>query len=453
LRIAMLSPVAWRTPPRHYGPWERVVSLLTEGLVSKGIDVTLFATANSITNANLHAVVRDGYEEDPCINAKVAEILHVSEVFERANEFDLIHNNFDFVPLSYSHFTDVPILTTIHGFSSPDIIEVYKKYNRKTYYISISNSDRVEDLDYSATIYHGIDIENFTLNENPRNCLLCFGRIHPDKGIKEAIDIADLAGMPLIIAGIIQDRLYFQNEIEPRLDNDKIKYIGSVGPDDRNKLLGSAIALLHPISFNEPFGLSIIEANACGTPAIAYNRGSMSELIREGINGFLVSDIDGALEALSRLKDISRKNCREEVEKRFSRDRMVDDYIEVYERILKNKEQRFRPWGYYEVLCENDHHKVKKIVVYPEKRLSLQKHEYRSEHWIVVSGTALVESQSEEWVLQRGDSIDIPVHNLHRVTNVGDQSLVFIEIQMGEVLEENDIIRIEDDFGRGQFAE
>jgi hypothetical protein len=172
MKIAMLSPIAWRTPPLGYGPWERVVSLLTEGLAVRGIDVTLFATADSVTQAKLHAIVPRPYEEDKTLDPKVWECLHISELFEKAGDFDLIHNHFDFLPLTYSGLTDTPVLTTIHGFSSPKILPVYRKYNHKTSYVSISNADRSPELDYSATIYHGIDLENFTFQETPGT--ICF---------------------------------------------------------------------------------------------------------------------------------------------------------------------------------------------------------------------------------------------------------------------------------------
>lgn len=330
----MISPIAWRTPPRHYGPWERVVSLLTEGLVKEGIDVTLFATADSLTSAKLRAVCPAPYEEDREIDAKVWECLHISEVMESADEFDIIHNNYDFLPLTYSGLIKTPMVTTIHGFSSPRILPVYKKYNKKTYYVSISNADRNPELDYIATVYHGIDIENFSYCENKEDYLLYFGRIHHDKGTYEAIEVAKRTGKKLIIAGIIQDKLYFSKYVEPYIDDCNIINVGSVGPKERDKLLKNAQVLLHPINFEEPFGLSVVEAMACGTPVIAFSRGSMPEIIQNGVNGFLVSSVDEMVERLKDIKNISPRECRRVVEERFTRERMVKDYIEVYKRIL-----------------------------------------------------------------------------------------------------------------------
>jgi glycosyltransferase involved in cell wall biosynthesis len=342
MRIAMLSPIAWRTPPRHYGPWESVVSLLTEGLVSQGYDVTLFATGDSETSGKLHAICKQGYEEDRSIVPKVWECLHISELFEHAEDFDIIHNNFDFLPLTYAGLISTPFVTTIHGFSSVGILPVYKKYNGKVFYVSISDADRSPELDYIKTIHHGIDIKQFDFQPEPEDYLLFFGRIHHDKGAREALEIARACNKKLILAGIIQDEAYYHQYVEPHLDNTNVVYVGSVGPAQRNQLLGKAYALLHPINFNEPFGLSVIEAMACGTPVIAFNNGSMPELIVNGMNGFLVKTVSDAIEAAAHTKDIDRACCRRHVEQYFTVERMVEEYIQVYETILEKKKPRDR---------------------------------------------------------------------------------------------------------------
>ncbi|MBN1313033.1 MAG: glycosyltransferase family 4 protein [Anaerolineae bacterium] len=334
MKIAMLSPIAWRTPPRHYGPWENVVSLLTEGLVRRGIDVTLFATQDSETQAKLVGISPRGYEEDNTLLPKVWECLHISEVFEHGAEFDLIHNHFDFLPLTYSAMTNTPVVTTIHGFSSPGILPVFKKYNGKVYYVAISEADKSPELDYIGTVHHGIDLSQFTFQPNHGKYLLFFGRIHPEKGARECIEVARQTGRKLILAGIIQDQTYFDREVEPHLDGNHIMYIGSIGSEERDKLLGDAYVLLHPICFDEPFGLSVVEAMACGTPVIAICRGSMPEVISDGITGFLVADVPEMIAAVSQIGDIDRYQCRKWVEERFSVERMVDDYIRVYEKIL-----------------------------------------------------------------------------------------------------------------------
>jgi len=445
----MLSPIAWRTPPRHYSPWERVVALLTEGLVRKGIDVTLFATADSETSGRLHAVVPSPYEEDKNLDPKVWECLHISELFETADDYDLIHNHLDFLPLSYCRLVQTPVVTTIHGFSSPKILPVYRKYNGKVFYVSISNADRSPDLSYIATIYHGIDIESFTFEETADDHLLFLGGVHRDKGTREAIEIALRARKKIILAGIVQDKEYFSRDVEPLVDGEKVIYVGSVGPGKRDELLGRSVALLHPVQFEEPFGLSVVEANACGTPVIAFPRGSLPEIITQGLNGFLVSDISEAVDAVSRIKQISRLECRRVVQERFSCERMVEEYLKIYDQIVsQTKREDHRPWGYYQVLSDASTHKVKRIVVFPRKRLSLQAHRQRSEHWMILSGMGVVTRDNEEIPVKAGDAVDIPLGCRHRISNIGKEEVVFIEIQTGDYFGEDDIERFEDDYGR-----
>jgi glycosyltransferase involved in cell wall biosynthesis len=334
LRVAVLAPIAWRVPPRHYGPWEQFASLLTEGLVARGFDVTLFATADSITRARLVGTVPTGYAEDATADAKVWEALHIAAAFERADEFDLIHNGFDFLPLSFSRLVDTPVVTTIHGFSSEQILPVYERYNDIGYYVAISDADRHERLDYAATIHHGIDVGEFDLGAGDGGYLLFFGRIHPDKGTAEAIDVAEKVGMPLLIAGIIQDRDYFERFVEPRLDGARVSYVGPVDRERRAAVLGGATALLHLIDFDEPFGFSVVEAMACGTPVVARHRGSMAEIIRDAENGFLVDTVDDAVAAVHASKALKRSPVRASVERRFGVERMVDDYVALYRQVV-----------------------------------------------------------------------------------------------------------------------
>ena len=348
LRVAMLSAISWRTPPRAYGPWELVTSLLTEGLVKRGLDVTLFATGESRTAGRLVSVVPRGYSEAPGMDAKVWECLHIAEAFERARtgEFDLIHNQFDFLPLSYSGLVDTPLVTTIHGFSSERIVPVYEKYNDRGYYVAISAADRHPKLRYAATIHHGIPMELFHPRVEPPtggDYLLFFGRLHPDKGIVEAIDLAEGAGQPLVIAGIIQDQGYFEQHVEPRLHGDRVRYVGPVGPEQRQVLLAGASALLHLINFDEPFGLSVVEAMACGTPVLARPRGSMREIVEPGVNGFLTASPAEDADALPRLYTLDRRRVRDSVAHRFGVERMVDEYVALYRRIMQEHPRTSTP--------------------------------------------------------------------------------------------------------------
>ncbi|MET0457245.1 MAG: glycosyltransferase family 4 protein [Mycobacterium sp.] len=334
IRVAVLAPIAWRTPPRAYGPWEQFASLLTEGLVAAGHHVTLFATADSITTARLSAISPCGWSEDETIDAKVAECLHVASVFERASEFDVIHNGFDFLPLTYSNLVATPVVTTIHGFSSERIVPVYARYDDTTAYVSISHADRHPLLQYAATIHHGIDVAEFAVHPRPGEHLLFFGRIHPDKGTAQAIEVARRCGRRLQIAGIIQDEHYFRTEVEPHLDGDRVRYLGAVDRAGRAEVLGSAYALLHLIDFDEPFGYSVAEAMACGTPVVANARGSMGELIDHGVTGYLVDDVESAVAAVASVGELSRPNIAELAARRFDVTTMIDAYVGVYRDVI-----------------------------------------------------------------------------------------------------------------------
>ncbi len=332
-RIAILSPVAWRTPPRQYGAWETVAGNITEGLAARGWDVTLFATGDSVTRAHLRAVVDKGYEEDSSIDPKVAEYLHISAAFEQAAEFDLIHSHYDFMALTYTRLVRTPVLTTIHGFSSPRIMPVYRKY-RDGYFVSISDSDRAPGLNYLATVYNGIDLSLYPLQESRGEDLIFLGRIHPDKGVHLAIAAARMSGLPLLIAGIIQDKEYFRDQVEPHLDERQIRYLGPVDVQGKNELFARARALLHLNTIPERFGLVLAEANAAGVPVIAMDLGSCREVIQDGYTGFLVNNVHQAVRALQRVPEIDPGACRERVRRCFSIETMVAAYERVYETIF-----------------------------------------------------------------------------------------------------------------------
>lgn len=328
----MLGPIAWRTPPVGYGPWERVTGLLTEGLVRRGVDVTLFATGDSITGADLDAVAHHGYAEDPSMDGRVWEALHVAHALERSREFDLVHNQLDWLPLAFSAQWKAPMVTTIHGFSGPAILPAYLASSSA--FVSISEADRSPALRYVATIHHGIDAGELAEVREPDDYLVSFGRIHPDKGTATAIEIARRAGRRLVIGGLIQDAAYFRHEVEPHLDGERVIFLGAVSADDRARILGHAVALLHPIAFDEPFGLSVVESMVCGTPVLAYRRGSMAEVIDEGVTGSIVASIDEAVAAVPAVIALDRRRVRDHAIARFGVERMVDEYLRVYSTVL-----------------------------------------------------------------------------------------------------------------------
>jgi glycosyltransferase involved in cell wall biosynthesis len=332
--------VAWRTPPRQYGAWETVASNVAEGLTARGWDVTLFATGDSVTRARLHAVVPRGYEEDRSVDPKVAEYLHISEAFEHAGEFDLIHSHYDFMALSYSRLVRTPVLTTVHGFSSPRIMPVYEKY-RDGYFVSISDSDRAAGLRYVGTVYNGIDLGLYPLRERGGEALVFLGRIHPDKGTHLAIAVAQQSGRPLLIAGIIQDEGYFREQVAPHL-NGQIQYVGPVDVAGKNALFGEALALLHLNTIPERFGLVLAEANAAGVPVIAMDLGSCREVIADGETGVLVNDVAEAVVAVGRVGAIADAACRARVERLFSVETMVAGYERAYQAVFDLEDRKAR---------------------------------------------------------------------------------------------------------------
>ena len=333
MKVALLGPVAWRTPPRHYGPWEQVTGLLANGLAARGVDVTLFATLDSVTTATLDGVCATGYAEDSAQDGRICEALHVAHALERSGEFDLVHNHLDWLPLAFARSFRAPLVTTIHGFSGPKILPAYLSA-RSSSFVSISNADRAPELDYVATVHHGIDLDALPFSASGGDALVAFGRIHPDKGTAAAIDIARRAGRRLVICGIVQDARYFDEQVQPHIDGERVIYLGSVGPERRAEVLGAAAALLHPIAFPEPFGLSVVEAMACGTPVIAYPRGSMPEVIDAGVTGFLVEGVEAAAAAVPQAAALDRAAIRQVAQRRFAAARMVDDYLAVYRRLL-----------------------------------------------------------------------------------------------------------------------
>ena len=335
MKVALLGPIAWRTPPRHYGPWELVSGLLADGLVQRGVDVTLFATLDSITLARLDGVCARPYEEDEDVDGRVWEALHVAHALGRSSEFDLIHNHLDWLPLAFAGLAQAPMVTTIHGFSSPLILPAYRSSGRAV--VAISDADRRPELDYLATVHHGVDASLLPFSATPGEELVCFGRIHPDKGTAQAIEIARGVERPLVLCGPVQDARYFAEEVEPHVDGEQVRYLGSVGQADRAAVLGSASCLLHPIAFAEPFGLSVVESMLCGTPVVAYARGSMPELVEDGVTGVLAHDIASAIAGVERAVAVDRAACRAAAIRRFSADRMVDDYVDVYEKVLRGR--------------------------------------------------------------------------------------------------------------------
>lgn len=336
MKIAILSSIHWRTPPRKYGPWELIASYIAEGMVKRGHDVTLYATGDSETKGKLRWICPRPVMEDPELEVKVYQYLHMALVFEEASEFDIIHNHYDAYPLVFSKLTDTPIVTTIHGFSSPQVSEIYKKYSN-TYYVSISDADRhhAPDLNYIETIYHGINLADFEFNDKPEDYFVYVGRISDQKGVHLAIQIALKLNLNLKIAGVVDkaDQDYFEREIKIHLDS-KIEYLGVIDESVKKNLMSHARGFLHLNKYPEGFGLTLIESMALGTPVIGMNNGSVPEVVENGKTGFVVNSLDEVENAVGKINSIERKKCRERVENNFTLDLMLDKYEEVYKKIV-----------------------------------------------------------------------------------------------------------------------
>jgi mannose-6-phosphate isomerase-like protein (cupin superfamily) len=444
----MLSPRARRTPAHHSDRRERLVHLLIEGLRARDVDVTLFSTADAEVPGQSPACSEDPREPQE-LASEVRDSLNLGEFFERSHEYDLIHNHAGYLPLTYSCLLNKPFLTTVYGLPSADIMPAYRRFNDRSYYVSLSDACRSPQLAYVKTVYPGIDLQDFTFRPESDPYLIYTGPLETEDGLKKAVEIARLANTQLVIAGDVENDRYFQTELKPSMDGQNIRHL----PPDRSpwndEILGRAMALLKTAGCDEPFPLEVAEANACGTPVIAFPVGPLPELVIEGINGYVVADTPAAVEAIGKIRRLPRAQCRRIAEERFSLERMVEEYLKVYESILEQAtSEDHRPWGYYVVLSDLEDHKVKRIVVYPGKRLSLQRHSRRAEHWTVISGTPVVTRNREEIQLTPGESIDIPLGARHRVFNPGQEPVIFIEVQMGDYFGEDDIERFEDDFGR-----
>ncbi len=331
LRLAVLAPIAWPVPPPGYGPWEQIAYNIASGMQKRGLDVTLYASGNSRFEGGLRSVVPLALNEDPALDGNVFDAIHIGKLFEEADRYDLIHNNFDWKPMTYAlAHTTPPLLTTIHGFSQPQILAAYYACAHRSFFTSISDADRDPGLRYLGTTYNGIDADAFTFRADVGDYLLFIGRFHPEKGTHLAIEIAKRAGIRIKLAGIPHDERYFNELIAPQIDGDAVEFLGEVRGRRRDEVLGGALALVHMTTRPERFGLTLVEAMACGTPVLGARMGSIPEIILDGKTGILCDDIEAAVAAVPKLAALDRALCRAHVKKHFSIERMIDRYIDAY---------------------------------------------------------------------------------------------------------------------------
>jgi len=348
MRIAQVAPLIESVPPKQYGGTERIVSYLTEELVRAGHDVTLFASGDSVTNARLIASCERSLRKNQrCKDPVAREVLLVDHVIEHVNEFDFIHFHIGYLHFPICRYLSVPYVTTLHGrLDMPDMGPVFERF-REVPVISISNAQRqpLPWANWQATIYHGLPKEFFAFQPNQGGYLAFLGRISPEKRVDRAIEIAKRVSMPLKIAAKVDrvDRRYFKRDIEPLLTQSHVEWVGEISDQQKNEFLGNAYALLFPVDWPEPFGLVMIEAMACGTPIIAYDRGSVPEVMENGVTGFIVNEIEEAVEAVGHVRDLSRARCREVFEKRFTASRMASDYVNAFMRLADSRMRRVEP--------------------------------------------------------------------------------------------------------------
>ena len=456
MRLALLAPIAQSIPPRYDGPRERQIALLCSGLVRQGVDVTLFASGDSMTAGQLAAVCPAACTADPSLDPQTWESLHIAHLSAQADEFDLIHNHCDTLPLAYSRPLPTPVVTTLYSRPAPQSLPLLQRHVDRSYYVALCPGDRHPDLPYVATVSPGVDLEAFTYQPQPGAYLLLYGSVHAHAGITEARAIAQQCGRPLVIAGPIQDQAYFEANVVPHLDQEHLCYVGPVAANAYNELLGGAYALLQPGGDVEVQRLSAIEALACGTPVVTFAREAMADIVCHGKTGYVVTDVAEAVSCLAQTPAISRQYCRDWVATYGSQDRMVDAYVKVYIQLLEQEKARAHhatpPWGHWEVLLDTPTYKVKRLTVWPGERLSYQKHFRREEHWTVVQGEALITLNDVELRRASGEAIDIPREAWHRLANPGASDLVVIEVQCGDYLGEDDIVRRQDNYGRAKTA-
>jgi mannose-6-phosphate isomerase-like protein (cupin superfamily) len=378
-----------------------------------------------------------------------AQMMHLSA---QAGDFDLVHAHGDFLPLSCGPLFRTPVVTTLYDSPAPWFLSLLRQYAGDSYFVATSVASRIREVEYIATVSPGVDLAVLPYREAPGTYLVFCGRLHPDEEVTTALEIAQRYRMKLILAGLVTDQQYFQTQIAPCLGSDRVVYAGALEPMACHDLLAGAYALLHPSRMAKPFSLSAVEAMACGTPVVAWKAGAMPEIVRDGETGYLVAEVDEAVARLRQVAELDRQRCRQWVAERFSSNRMVSEYIAVYQRILEREKPHAHhaspPWGRWEVLLDEPAYKVKRITVLPGKRLSYQKHYKREEHWTVVRGQALVTLDGRDISLNAGATLDIPCGAAHRIANAGSDELVFIEVQCGTYFGEDDIVRLQDDYGR-----
>lgn len=351
MRIAQIAPIIERVPPKKYGGTERVISCLTEELVKRGHDVTLFATGDTETSAKLVSTYPHALREtfpEPSVKRTIWGHRHVATAYKMRHQFDIIHDHTSWLSAGLAHMSRVPVVMTLHSAFTPETIALFESFDNP-YLVSISDSQRkpAADLNYISTVYNGLPLSTYPFSLKHDGYLLFVGRFCEEKGPHFAIEVAKRLHLPLILAAKLEEgegRVYFEKFIKPHL-SDTIRWVGEVDEQERNKLFSKALCSLHPVTWPEPFGLTLIEAMACGTPVVAFDQGSIPEVIKHGSTGYVVHNVDEMTAAVSRIDRIDRRECRRHVLKYFSVEQMVDNYELVYDAILGVSQFHMFSWA------------------------------------------------------------------------------------------------------------
>lgn len=449
MKIGILTPLPGIAPSRYFQEWSQTALLLGLGLSEKGIAASLFRP-QEFEPGGSQAVFSLNLAPETCEEKQMSswDVLPVAELFEHSGEYSLLHNFSGALPLTYLHGSSAPLLTTIAEVSPRDYA-VWKRYDQKAFYSLPGAFGRLPGLDYLDSVAPGLDLSAFEFNPKADDYLVFCDEIRAETGVKEAVQIAMTAGVRLVMAGAVKNQAFFQKEVKPLLENEQVIYLGEIDAPKQKELMARAQALLYPVKFNEVFPFRVVRAMALGTPALAFRHGGLPEVIDDERTGFLASSLQEAAGLVPRIAGLSRKDCRVWVESKFTVEKMVEGYLKLYGAILESrKREDLRPWGYYRIISDYEDMKVKRILVYPNQRLSLQRHQKRSEHWYMAAGEALVTLEGKEIKLKAGQAVDIPVGSWHRIANPGKVNLEFVEIQTGEYFGEDDIERREDDYAR-----
>lgn len=450
MRIALVAPYNGRLSPLSRQEAEIVINGLMQRLPEQeGWEVELIQPSSNIDSSPGQ---QPGLKEDTgYVRAEDLPAVELASLFERSQDFQLVHAVCEPLPLAFCRLVLTPLMVTVSPRMSLSYLPLLQRYAGDTSYISTTHYSRAPGLRYLDNVYPGVEMDVLPFGEEPAGQVVMLTTVQPGAGIEEVREACQQKGLGLTILGEIADSDYFQLVLSRQMDDDRVRFMAldSLERRDRARLFANSRAVMVSGPNSQELLLPVLEAQGCGTPVISLENGFTAEIVERNETGLLLGRMSELRHALDEVGSLSRRNCREWVARKFSLEKMVQDYGKLYQAVLQaNQREDRRPWGTYEVLLDDPGHKVKRIFVYPGKRLSLQRHSQRSEHWFMVEGKGNVTLDDQVVPVKAGEAVDIPVHTKHRIENPGNEPLVFIEVQQGTYFGEDDIERFDDDFGR-----